>query len=233
MDTGFQLTALGHAAFLVERSGRRVLIDPWLTNPWAPPVTIDFASLTALVVTHGHRDHLGEAVELANAWNKPLVLIDDLRNLLQARGARTAVGLNRGGSVDIEGVRISLTAAVHSSSFLEGDTLVYAGEPCGVVIQIDGDCLYHAGDTALFGDMQYIRSLYHPRVALLPVGGTWVMDPEAAAVAVGLLQPRIVVPMHYPSSPDAPYLFQTALERAGLTSNVGVQVMHPGDTLTV
>lgn len=233
MQSGFQLTALGHAAFLVERSGRRVLIDPWLTNPWAPAAEIDFTSLTALVVTHGHRDHLGEAVEIASTWNKPLVVIDDLHILLAARGARTTIGLNRGGSIEIDGVQITFTAAVHSSSFLEGETLIYAGEPCGVVLRIDGDCLYHAGDTALFGDMQYIHTLYRPRIALLPVGGTWVMEPEAAALAARLIKPDIVVPIHYPTVPDAPDRLQGALAETGLYPGIRVCGIQPGQTVTV
>lgn len=208
-----KVTWLGHAAFKITTpSGGVLLIDPWLTNPkndkgkqlLAEPGQVDW-----ILLTHGHPDHIGDAVKLGKKTGARLVAPFELGKQLVAQGyPKEQVGMdglmNIGGTVSLlDGeVKALMTPAVHSSGLAAGKgapSHYYGSNPVGYRIQIaGGPAIYHAGDTDVFGDMELIRKLSPVDVMLAPIGGHFTMDPERAAYAVNrLIQPDVVIPMHY------------------------------------
>jgi L-ascorbate metabolism protein UlaG (beta-lactamase superfamily) len=152
-----QFTWFGHSAFLLESAdGSSVLIDPWLDNPRAPAGTKDNVSPGLILISHGHSDHLGNAVEVANRSDAHVVAIHEVALYLTSKGIRNVTGINKGGTVSIAGVSVSMTDAKHSSSIDAEDPPIPGGDPAGFVVRFsDGFAVYHAGDTCLFGDMRY------------------------------------------------------------------------------
>jgi L-ascorbate metabolism protein UlaG (beta-lactamase superfamily) len=199
-----RLTWLGHASFLlVSDEGRHIYVDPFLTgNPKAPAGAATPERLDVIALTHGHGDHVGDAVSFSKSFpDAQIVAMVELKGWLGAQGANvgTMPGLNKGGSEEIDGVRFTLVNAFHSSSSDRGD---YLGEPCGIVIRLEsGRAVYFAGDTCVFGDMQLISRLYTPDVAVLPIGDHFTMGPREAALALELLGNPICVPCHWGTFP--------------------------------
>jgi len=228
---GLSITWFGHATFLlVSPGGRRIVLDPWLQgNPSAPrDAKIDKADV--ICVTHGHSDHTTDVVPIARATGAPVVAVFELANYFQGKGLKDVIGMGIGGTMDVKGLKISMTAAVHTSSAHEDGHDVYLGNPTGFVIKLEDDrSIYFAGDTALFGDMRLIRELYAPEIAFLPIGDHFTMGPEAAALACGMLGVRQVVPMHYGTFP---LLTGTPdrLERLVSPKGVDVLILKPGET---
>lgn len=186
------ITYLGHSCFELNET-KTVLIDPFLSeNPSAPDIELN---PDIIAVTHAHSDHLGDTVELAKNHACKVVSIHEIARYLAAEGI-SCEGMNKGGTVIIEGVKFTMTEAVHSSS-VDGS---YGGCPAGFIIN-DAKSVYHAGDTALFGDMRLIGDLYRPEVALLPIGDRYTMGAREAAIAASYIRPRIVIPMHYGTFP--------------------------------
>jgi L-ascorbate metabolism protein UlaG (beta-lactamase superfamily) len=214
-----RLTYVEHACVLLEGS-RRVLIDPYVLKAALPE------SPDLVVVTHGHYDHIGEALRLARST----VTTNEIAKELARRGV-PARGLNTGGSIECDGVRVTMTPAVHSHLLeLEGERLP-GGGAAGMVVTMDGTTVYHAGDTALFTDMKLIGALYTPDVALLPIGGRFTMDVEAAMCAARWIGAGLVVPIHYntwPAIEQDPVPFKEALER---TTDIRVAVLAPGESI--
>jgi L-ascorbate metabolism protein UlaG (beta-lactamase superfamily) len=208
MGRDVSATWLGHATFLLETpAGKTVLVDPWLKgNPKCPKEFHEAAS-DAILLTHGHGDHTGDAVEAAGRCRGRVVAMVELAMFLSGQGLAEAklVAMNKGGTVELPeaGITVTMTDARHSSSIVGNDgRAVYAGEPAGYVVRFsDGTTLYIAGDTCLFGDMELIRLLYRPRVAILPIGDFYTMDPRAAAHACRLLGVGEVIPCHYGTFP--------------------------------
>ena len=235
------ITWFGHACIeIVSPGGKVVLIDPWFANPMSPraPETVDRCDL--MLVTHGHSDHVGNALQIASRTRPAWPAIHEL-SLWLARnyaGKDDVIGMNKGGTVEAAGLRVSMTGADHSAGEWNagGETTLYLGEPAGFVVELeDGTRIYHAGDTALFGDMRLIKELWHPDVALLPIGGLFTMDPEAAAIAVEYLGVAHVMPIHYGTFPilaGTPDRLRAGLMARGLDS-VTVHAPRPGEIVHI
>jgi L-ascorbate metabolism protein UlaG (beta-lactamase superfamily) len=228
---GVALTWLGHSTFRFDTpGGKRVYVDPFLDNPKCPDSEKDPERADLIAVTHGHGDHVGATVEIAKQHGSAVVAHIELREWLgnQGIGQNMAHSPNKGGTVDVDGIKVTLTNAFHSSSADDG---TYTGEPTGLVIEVEnGTKLYFAGDTCVFGDMQLIGRIYEPDVAILPIGGHFTMDPREAAVALELLGTRRCVPCHYGTFP---ILKGTPDELRRLAPNVEVLTPEPGETIEV
>jgi L-ascorbate metabolism protein UlaG (beta-lactamase superfamily) len=200
---GTKLTWLGHATFIVETGGKRILIDPWVMgNPACPDELKDPGPIDAMLITHGHFDHISDAVELAGSTGAQVVAIAETCAWLGSKGVDNVIDMNIGGTVEVAGCRAHMTAAVHSCGITDGDRIVYGGSAAGYVLELeDGFKLYHSGDTAVFSDMALIGKLLEPDIALLPIGDHYTMGPRSAAEAVRLLGVRTVVPMHFGTFP--------------------------------
>lgn len=192
-----KLTYHGHACFTVESETHRVVIDPFLTgNELARIKPQDLKEISAVLVTHGHFDHLGDAVEIAKANNAPVISVFEVVNYAMKKGAQ-GHPMHIGGSYNFPFGRVKLTIAHHGSTTDEGA----AGNPCGILLQMGGKTIYHAGDTGLFYDMKLIGQMNKIDVALLPIGGNFTMDIDDAVKAVELLRPKVAIPMHYDTFP--------------------------------
>lgn len=225
----FQMTWLGHAAFeIVSPAGVRLLIDPFLKeNPATPAEFKDLSRYkpTAILLTHSHGDHLGDAIAIAKSSNAQIVSIN-MPQLFQREQVPEAQiqTINVGGTITIGDVTVHIVPAMHGSE--------PSGRPVGFVLEFaDGRSVYHQGDTWIFGDMALIQEFYHPTIILLNVGGrAYGQSPEVAMTAVSkYFKPQIIIPMHYASLPT---LSTEAEVRAALEKDKRVLFMKPGQTKT-
>jgi L-ascorbate metabolism protein UlaG (beta-lactamase superfamily) len=227
---GTRITWLGHATVLVQTpGGTNILIDPFIAqNPKYPR---DFAlpsNIHYLLLTHGHSDHISDVVPVASEHGSMVVAIHELAAYVAGRGVASTIGMNLGGTVQLKDVAATMVEAKHSAGVQEEHGTRYVGVAAGYVLAVaDGPVLYHAGDTAVFGDMKMIGDLYRPEVAMLPIGGHYTMGPKEAALAAGLLGAKTVLPIHFQT---APQLKGSPEELAALV-DAGVQVVQwaPGD----
>lgn len=236
LNRGFALTWLGHATFkLVTRGARTVLIDPWVEgNPACPKELKTFDKLDVMTISHGHGDHMGDAVPLAKKLKPTVVCNYEIHQFLQRKGVNTSSPMNKGGTQEVAGLKFTMVHATHSSGIEDGGQMVYGGEACGFVITLeDGTRIYHAGDTGPIADMALIGELYAPEIALLPIGDLYTMGPREAAVAARMLMARLVVPMHYgtfPSLTGTPEALREELKKLKLDAEV--VALRPGETLS-
>ncbi len=218
---------LGHSAFLIEGKVK-VLIDPFITGNDKSPVKPDDIDCDVIAVTHGHGDHLGDAVFISKRKNVPVIAIYELAEYISSKGAN-GMGMNFGGTIDYKGVKITMVPALHSAGITESNFTHCGGLPAGFIIEMDGKKVYHAGDTGLFGDMKIIGEIYNIDVALLPVGGLFTMDPKLATIAAKWLKPKYVIPMHYNTWPpiqQEPEEMREELEKNGIK----LVVLNPGES---
>jgi L-ascorbate metabolism protein UlaG (beta-lactamase superfamily) len=233
---GAQITWLGHGTFtFTTPAGKTILLDPWVQgNPAVPEDKKNVGKLDAILITHGHGDHIGD-LEAVVAAGKPdqVVGIFEMATWMGAKGITNALGMNMGGTVEVAGTRVTMVRADHSCGILEGDTMVYGGNPAGYVIDFGNDVrVYVAGDTNVFGDMSIIGALYKPQIAILPIGDLYTMGPREAAYATRLLGVETVIPAHFgtfPALTGTPEGLRQALESFGV-NNVTVQQLQPGQT---
>jgi L-ascorbate metabolism protein UlaG (beta-lactamase superfamily) len=221
------LTWLGHASFRLDTAGgKRIYVDPFLSGPTCPENEKSSDRADAIYVTHGHGDHSADVVNLQNATGATVLGMVELMAWYSQNGIAedNLLAFNKGGTVEVDGVRYSMTNAFHSSSAPDG---TYTGEPTGVVIRVDDTSVYFGGDTCVFGDMALIARLYEPKVAVLPIGDHFTMGPEEAAVALELLGHPRCVPCHWGTFP---LLTGTPDRLAALTESL-VEKLEPGDTV--
>jgi L-ascorbate metabolism protein UlaG (beta-lactamase superfamily) len=229
------VTWLGHAAFRIDTpGGKRIYVDPWLENPKCPENEREPERVDLIALTHGHGDHVGQTMDLAQRFDCAVIALIELRDWLTTQGLAEddALAPNKGGTVAWDGIKVTLTDAKHSSSTFANGTLVYLGEAAGLVFEVEnGTKIYFAGDTCVFGDMALIGRIYEPDVAVLPIGGHFTMDPREAAVAVELLGVGRCIPCHYGTYP---ILAGTPDEwRERLTTECEILAPEPGGTVTV
>lgn len=229
MFDGLKVTWLGHSTFLITTpEGKTLLVDPWLAGNPSCPAAFHEVDVDAILITHGHNDHIGDIFTAHERCNGPIVGIFDLTTWLGFEGVPQdkLMGMNKGGTIELPGLHVSvhMTQAHHSSSFTREGQVIYLGEPAGFVLTFsNGKKLYIAGDTCLFGDMALIAELEHPTIAILPIGDHFTMDPRQAAYACKLLQVSHVIPCHYATFPllhGSPAQLSQELSKLGLTTTI-------------
>lgn len=232
------LSYLGHSAVCItDSNNKQILIDPFLTgNPRCPTPDQEFPELSAICLTHGHSDHVGDTVRLAKHYGCKVCATFELAALLAKEGIPEAniEFMNKGGSVDLEQGKLTLEQAFHSSSFDASDgNTYYAGEAASLVLSLnDGPTIFHAGDTQLFSDLELIGKRYRPDIALLPIGDRFTMGPEDAAQAAQMLGVSKTIPIHYATFDvlsGTAKQFNTALAKHGIQA----LVLEPGQTLDI
>jgi L-ascorbate metabolism protein UlaG (beta-lactamase superfamily) len=228
---GVKLTWLGHATFRFETpAGKIVLLDPWVMgNPICPQGEKDVKKVDIMLCTHGHGDHIGDAVEIGKKHTPAVVGIPELCGWLRRKGVKNLAEMNKGGTQAVGDIKVTMVHADHSCGIQDGDQLIYGGEACGYVIEFsNGLKIYHAGDTNVFGDMRIIHDLYAPDIAMLPIGDHYTMSPREAAYACNLLQTQTVIPMHFATFPVLTGRPSTLQK---LVPGVEVLEMTPGVTI--
>jgi L-ascorbate metabolism protein UlaG (beta-lactamase superfamily) len=234
---GTRITYLGHSTFrFVTAGGEQILIDPFLANnPQTPEEWKQVGELDTMLITHGHFDHFEDAVPVARQSGALAVANFEIFAYLQSQGIENAMPVQKGGTSQVGGIKVTATHAFHSSSIqTEDGGLIYGGEPMGYIVEFEsGFKLYHAGDTAIFGDMQLIGELYRPDLALLPIGNQVVMSPFEAAHAARLLGVGHVVPIHYGTFPFLPGTAEEFQEYvSSIAPDTTVHVIQPGEELS-
>jgi L-ascorbate metabolism protein UlaG (beta-lactamase superfamily) len=229
---GVSITFYGHAAFKLAGAGVAVLIDPWLSNPLLTTPVDKVGKVDVILLTHGHGDHVGDTVAVAQKTGAPVVAIHELSVIMAQKGAPQVIGMNKGGTLALAGLKITMTQAVHSSSMEEEGQLIPAGDPAGYVVEFpNGFTVYHTGDTAVFKDMELIRELYQPELVMLPIGSHYVMNPREAALACRMLKPRWVIPMHYETFPVLTGTPQELMDLLKGEPEIKVIPLKPGETV--
>lgn len=226
-----RITWLGHATVLYQTAkGTNLLIDPFIEqNPKYPkgfslPPKIDY-----ILLTHGHGDHISDAVPVAKKHGSTVVAIYELADYVKQQGVEKIIGFNLGGTVHLDEVAVTMVDAKHSAGASDQKGTHYVGVATGFVIGAPGSpVVYHAGDTNVFGDMQLIGQLYQPEIALLPIGGHYTMSPKEAALATRLVGAKTILPIHFGTWP---MLAGTPAELASLVgSSVRVVAWNPADS---
>jgi L-ascorbate metabolism protein UlaG (beta-lactamase superfamily) len=229
---GIKITWLGHATFRIETpQGKTLLIDPWVTgNPKCPEQEKNISKVDVILCTHGHGDHIGDAVEIGKKHNPVVVGMPELCGWLEGKGVKRVSGMNKGGTQTVGDIKVTMVHAEHSSGIEDGSQMIYGGQAAGYVVEFsNGVKIYHAGDTCVFGDMAIICDIYAPEICMLPIGDHYTMGPREAAYACKLLKPKTVIPMHYGTFP---VLTGRPADLRKLVPDVEVREMKPGETIS-
>ncbi len=198
-----EITWLGHGTFQLRLASGEVLVfDPWTEGNPAYPKGHSFDRVDAILISHGHFDHIHDAVPLAKKFSPKVVAIYETAHWLESKGVANTSPMNKGGSQQVGPVTVTMTHAVHSCGILDEERILYGGEAAGYVVGLgDGRNFYFAGDTNVFSDMALIRELYRPALAFLPIGDLFTMGPHEAAAAARMLRVEKVIPMHFGTFP--------------------------------
>ncbi len=215
-----ELKWLGHAAWIIESKGIKVLLDPFINgNPSCPVEVNSLTDIDFILVTHDHIDHLGDTIKISNATDAKVVSMVETIDKMQKNGLKkeNAIGMNKGsGLIDIGKIKVTLVDAIHS------------GNEAGIVLEVDGKTIYHAGDTSFFSDMKLIKKFFSPNIAMLPIGGYFTMGPEQAIEAAKVIGAELTFPMHYNTFPQ---IKQNPLTfKIGLEGIMEVVLLKPGET---
>jgi L-ascorbate metabolism protein UlaG (beta-lactamase superfamily) len=234
LNSQVSFTWIGHGTWKARSAkGKEILIDPWvMNNPAAPASLKKVDRCDLMLITHGHFDHIADALEIAKLHKPKVVSNFEITSWLGSKGLDSdlLIGANQGGTVDVDGIKVTLVHAEHSCGITDGDKIVYGGDACGLVIEFEnGYTIYFAGDTDVFGDMAIVAELNKLDAAFLPIGGFYTMGPERAAKAVSLLGVKTVVPMHFATFPALAGRPDQLQELVG--NGVKVLDIKPGDTV--
>jgi L-ascorbate metabolism protein UlaG (beta-lactamase superfamily) len=225
-----RLCWLGHSCLLLESDGKRILIDPFLTDNPAAATSADKVSADFILVSHGHGDHVGDTVAIAQRTGAAVIANYEMSGWFQKQGVKTTHGQQHGGGHHYPFGHVKLTLAFHGSALPDGS---YGGNPCGFLITFkDGTRIYDAADTGLFGDMRLIGE-EGVDLALLPLGDNFTMGPDDALRAVKLIQPRQVVPIHYNTWELIAQDAGAWAERVRKETQTEPVILKPGDWLDV
>jgi L-ascorbate metabolism protein UlaG (beta-lactamase superfamily) len=230
-----QLIWWGHSAFeAISPNGTVVLFDPWLENPLAPAGTKEIPKVDLILVSHGHSDHLGNTIEIAKRTNAVVATMYEVYKYLQTAGVTTAQGMNKGGSVTVEGITVTMVDARHSSAIEVNGAMIPGGEAAGFIVEFEnGTTLYHAGDTSFFLDMKFIGEFYKPDIALLPIGDLYTMGPREAAKAASVLHATTIVGMHYATFPPLTGTPEALRKFLPASQRKRVHILQPGIAMTI
>ena len=221
-----KVTYLGHASFKIESDGKTVYVDPWLNGPTSPIKVTDVEKADLVLVTHDHGDHgYQEAIEICKKTGAYFIAINELAIQAKSESLENVHTLNIGGSVDVDGVRVTLVQAFHSCGI---------GVPTGFIVKFPSGSFYHPGDTGLFATMGLFGELYSIDVFMAPIGSYYVMDIHQAAVATKLLKPKVVIPMHYDTFPAIkadPKEFEKLVNEK--SPGTKVKIVAPGESVDI
>jgi L-ascorbate metabolism protein UlaG (beta-lactamase superfamily) len=198
-----RITWLGHSTFQIQlHSGEVLLFEPWIEGNPSYPAGHRIERADFVLITHGHFDHIANAAEVAKKHGSTVIANYEICMFLKSKGVETISPMNKGGSQAAGSARVFMTHALHSSGIEDDGQMKYGGEAGGFVIELaDKRTFYFAGDTDVFSDMALLHELYRPELAFLPIGDLFTMGPRQAELAVRLLKPKKVIPMHYGTFP--------------------------------
>jgi L-ascorbate metabolism protein UlaG (beta-lactamase superfamily) len=226
-----KITYCGHSCLMVEQDGKRVIIDPFLSGNPQSGMSPDSIHVDAVLLTHGHSDHFGDALQIAKANNCTIIAIHELAGYCASKGAAVH-GMNVGGAFSFEGFRVKYTQAFHSNSVETENGFAHAGVAAGILLTMGDKTLFHAGDTALFSDLKLIGELNRIDIAALPIGDNYTMGPDEAVIAARWINAKDIIPLHYNTFPvirQDPGRFVDMLKEEGLTGHA----MASGDVIEI
>lgn len=232
---GNRITWLGHATFQITlANGKVVLLEGWVAgNPACPKEAKKLKRVDTMLITHGHGDHIGDALAIAKKFKPKVVAIYETAGWFESKGVKNVIGISKGGTVKVGEIEVTMVHAIHSNGIQDGKKVVYGGEPCGYIVRLPGGLtIYHAGDTAVFGDMKLIAELYAPEVAMLPIGDHYTMGPREAAMAIRLLGVKHVIPMHYGTFPALTGTPEELKRQTQDITDLEIHTLKPGESLS-